>query len=683
MPSSLFQQQIFNKLASFVEHPIGDVFILKGYAGTGKTTMIKRLVEYLDENHIPNMVMAPTGRAAKVLRDRVGKGITIHKGIYNFEDLQCIKADSDDVSEKSFHYVFPVYKKVSKDESIEVVIVDESSMISDVESKGEFFTFGTGKLLSDLLTFSKNVGVKKLIFVGDDAQLPPVTDSHSRALDADYFKANGYNVETATLTEVVRQNKDSGILTVASNIRELLRQPVDKRLTFVVDGNESDVKVLKIEDAVSKYLDRFPVPEVGNGVVVCYSNKACYQYNAAIRERLYGERCEIQPGDIILVNINNYHTYGREIFNGDMAKVVFVGGKEVRSNIPVKHNGVKTHVDLAFRDIDIMFPDDIKVVECKIIESYLESKDRDLKSEEQKALYIDFCMRHPKLKEGSGDFKEALRNDLYFNALRVKYGYAITCHKAQGGEWQEVIVDYSGRIGLADAHLKWCYTASTRAQGILYVINPPHITSVSKLKFSPIGKVLKAPADLFDCNLQIETSFHSPGVPVGVKCKCLGIIEALKNTPYSLSSIQSNLYLEKYDFVCNEKEHINLQVFYDGGCAFKRLPVTNDGSDRDNLCRLINEAKVVVERLNYKPSDETLNELFQRILTLCDELGITITNIKEHLDQYYVIYYFKTNATFAYIQFYYKGNEGFSIAMPKSELGEQDEKLKQLISKLQ
>ena len=171
-----------------------------------------------------------------------------------------------------------------------------------------------------------------------------------------------------------------------------------------------------------------------------------------------------------------------------MAKVVSVGTLETHKNIPVTRDKIKKHITLTFRNIGLLFPGDDEIIYCTIIESLLNSNESDISSDEQRALYIDFCIRHPNLKYGSDEFKLAIRNDKYFNALKVKYGYAITCHKAQGGEWETAFVDYFGQCGLSDSHLRWCYTATTRAKKTLYTINPPNITSFSKLKFSTITK---------------------------------------------------------------------------------------------------------------------------------------------------------------------------------------------------
>ena len=678
MASIPSQQSIFNQLVEFVSSSNTGVFILKGYAGTGKTTMIKELVDYLDRQEIGSIVMAPTGRAAKVLRDKVGKGITIHRGIYDFDNLICIEMESEDVSRKSFRYVFPVRENYSKDSKpISVAIMDESSMISDNESHGEFFTFGSGKLLTDLLEFASNTGIKKLVFVGDDAQLPPVTDNRSKALDVDYFVAKGMAVETATMTEVVRQDENSGILSVANDIRALLDKDRNMRNSFSIKEKDNSVIRLEASEAIGKYLDLYPVPEIGNGVIITYSNVMCYHYNRAIRRRLYGDDVEMQPGDVVLINNNNYHAFGREIFNGDMAKVVAVGELETRPNIPVTREGIKKHITLSFRRVELLFPGDQQATKCTVLESLLNSKDADITADEQRALYIDFCMRHPKLKDGSDEFKLVIREDRFFNALKIKYGYAITCHKAQGGEWETAIVDYYGRCGLSDNHLRWCYTAATRARKTLYTVNPPWF---SKLKFSSITKVTAAPSDFYNANLKTGTIYDNESIPVGARIKLAAISSAIIESSFTMDHVQHCLYMEKMDFAYNENEHVMIQAYYDKSGVFKRLRINGDGSIIDQLSTIINDAPVPELDLMYVPSTELLVELYQRVASACAELGVVITNIKECIDKYYVLYCLKTDATFAYIQFYFGENGSFSTAMPKSELGDQDEKLKQLIN---
>lgn len=678
MSVTLLQQQqaAFDEIQSFLKND-GDIFILKGYAGTGKTTMIKYIVDYLKAQNVKFTVMAPTGRAAKVLRDKVGYGATIHRSIYS-KELTCIEVEDDDKSKKSFQFVFPIIEEPSNEE---LAIVDESSMISDVESHGEFFVFGSGRLLTDLLSSAKAQGIRKILFVGDPAQLPPVTDPYSRALDEAYFAGLGYKVASFELTDVIRQSAESKILQETFKIRDLLAKPRQERKSFVMSPNGQDIISVSEELLPQLYTDLYPSPEVGNGQIVCFSNRLCKYYVDAVRRIIFSNPSSIQVGDILIISSNNYNTYHREIFNGDQVKVFSVGKTECHPNIPVSIGKEKRHINLTFRDIEVLYPDTNDLVPCKIIEDFLESDRPELSNWQMRALYIDFILRHKGLKEGTPEFKKAFINDPYFNALRVKYGYAITCHKSQGGEWDTVFVDYSGRCGLADAHLRWCYTATTRAKQKLYIINAPNITAFSKLVFSQIAKISKAPKDFWP-SYDINTPFHNDSIPFPVKHKCLGIIESLTQTAYSIDRIQSCNYQEKYHFKSTEGETIEIDVWYDGSGFFRKLPVSNDGSPRDMLCDIINKSSFEVPQLNYTPSSDLTRELFQKVYTASVDADVTIANVVEMLDSYYVNYYLITDARFATIQFYIQGENRtmLSTAMPKSELGNDDAKLVHLIN---
>ena len=422
------QQSAFTEIQSFLKNDC-NIFILKGYAGTGKTTMIKYIVDYLKAQNILYTVMAPTGRAAKVLRDKVGSGITIHIGIYS-KVLSCLEVESYDKSKKSFQFVFPIIEEPS---GIYLAIVDESSMISDIESNDEFFVFGSGRLLTDLLSSFKAQGIKKILFVGDPAQLPPVTDPCSRALDESYFKDLGYKVSSFELTDVIRQSTESNILKETFKIRDLLIKPKQERYSFVMNSNDQDIISVSEMSLPQLYTDLYPSPEIGDGQIICYSNRLCKYYVDAVRRIIFPNHSSIQMGDILIICSNNYNTYNREIFNGDQVKVFSVGNKECHSNIPVTIKGEKRHINLTFRDIQVLYPNTNDLISCKIIEDFLESDKPDLSTWQIRALYIDFIIRNRGLKEGTPEFQKAFINDPYFNALRVKYGYAITCHKSQGG----------------------------------------------------------------------------------------------------------------------------------------------------------------------------------------------------------------------------------------------------------
>ena len=218
-PLTSSQQTAFDKIKDFMGSD-SDIFVLKGYAGTGKTHLIKYITNYLNGAKRSYELLAPTGRAAKVLRDRVGRGMTIHKCIYS-RDLITINDDESDGSIKSYKFYFPI---VETPQDFQIMIIDESSMISNKESHNEFLAFGSGVLLDDLLQFVKVCGIEKVIFVGDPAQLPPVGDEHSCALDVEHLTSRGLKVESFELTEVVRQEDDNAILGEATKMRELLKE---------------------------------------------------------------------------------------------------------------------------------------------------------------------------------------------------------------------------------------------------------------------------------------------------------------------------------------------------------------------------------------------------------------------------------------------------------------------------
>lgn len=674
-PLTSSQQTAFDKIKSFL-HNDSDIFVLKGYAGTGKTHLIKYITRYLDDNKMPYEVLAPTGRAAKVLRDRVGKGRTIHSCIFNF-DIICTNEDEEEVDESanSYQLFFPI---VEQKQDYQIMIIDESSMISNVKTQNEYLTFGSGVLLNDLLQFTKVCGINKLIFVGDPAQLPPVMDPRSCALDPDYLSSLGHKVESVELTDVVRQEDNNAILAQATKLRDLLALPRKSRHNLSLDADGKDIIELQASALSDTFTDEFPVPEVGNGITVCFSNIRCFQVNQAIRSIIFPGEETVQVGDIVIINNNNYKSYGIQIFNGDMAKVTRVGEIELHPKVPVTIKGEKRHVDLAFRDIDLFFSKEDFTITCKVFDDLLHSGESDLSVWQMRAVYIDFTLRHQHLKRGTSEFKEALMNDPYFNAVKVKFGYAVTCHKSQGGEWDTVFVDYSGRCGLSDDHLRWCYTATTRAKNRLFTINAPHITSFDRLTFTPISKFGKAPKNFWQEDDSLATTYHPSTDLIGVRLKHLGIEDALKETDFKLHNVVTCNWQDKFDFVSSTGEQVHIEVYYDGAGFFKLVPITGDGSSRDMLAQLINTSMAEPRNFNYEPSDELMRELFQRVTTAAIDADVKIVNVVEMLKQYYVEYHLITDARFALIKFYVN-EKGLSAAVPMSELGADDEKLKRLI----
>lgn len=686
------QQQALDKIAAFLRSD-EKVFILKGYAGSGKTTMIKGLVGFLKSEKREFQVMAPTGRAAKVLRDKTGYGETIHKGIYNFSKLETYRDETEDVAEKSFEYFFPI-KFLNN--THRVIIVDEASMVSDVFTQHELFRFGSGKLMTDLIAFMQfNQPGNKIIFVGDPAQLPPFSGPESKALNEDYFASVGIPCSAFEMKEVARQAADSLILKNATSIRQLLEKTQRNEFSIEIDDKEC-VRLLS-HQVHERYVQDFPIPEVGNGVIISYSNAQCLTYNQMIRSKLFPESPQITEGDIVMINNNNYHTYGVELYNGDMAKVISVSPKIKLQSAPVMvgkgEQQKRKIIQLAFRDIIIRLPHHDRDIPCKIIESLLNNHERDLTIYEMKALYINFVMRFEdeqnlrlargliKYRLGSNEFKEQLKSDPFFNALRVKFGYAITCHKAQGGEWEKAYVDFYARTGLKDDHLRWCYTAITRASKTLFTINPPNITSLTRLKFSQVGKIGKIPANARQYNQVPVTPFHDIHSHPAKRLKYLEIIEKTANTPFHLEKLASNDYQEMYYFT-HEDGQVRIDAWHDEAGIFKTIKAVNPSPVSNELLEIIKHPFEHQYRVEYSPSSDFLESLWGKMQTLCDDLGVQITNVDEQPDHFYVNYFFKTSGIGSYIQFFFNKNGQFSTAMPKSDLGAEDELLNLLIQKL-
>ncbi|WP_299707470.1 AAA family ATPase [uncultured Pontibacter sp.] len=685
------QSTALEKIESFLNSD-SQVFILKGYAGSGKTTILKGLVTHLKATGKDFAMLAPTGRAAKVLRDRTGRGMTIHRGIYNFEKLQLKEVESEDVAEKSFHYYFPIKDEI---EERRVIIVDEASMIAEKKVQHELFTFGTGKLLSDLLTYSKiKTSQNKIIFVGDPAQLPPVTDPTSLAFEKSYFEEHQISVAEAEMKTVMRQAAENPILHNASKFRDLMAHAVRTELELDFD-NKYFIKA-NAEEIAESYTNHFPLPEVGNGVVISFSNAQCLSYNKAIREKIFPNCKDIVAGDVILINNNNYHTYGTELYNGDMAKVIAVSERLETQSAPVYvtegREKVKKTVTLTFRDIVIKLPNHPEDIKCKVFDNLLNNTAADLSITELKALYINFIMRFneeqrrrkeqglPTFREGSEEFRNQLKADPYYNALRIKYGYAITCHKSQGGEWDTVFVDYYGRTGLRDAQLRWSYTAVTRAKDKCYNINPPCFTAFSKLAFAPIGPIGKVPIEAIQFNNIPLSPFHAVGSHACKSLKYHEIADKIADTSFSLDRVETRPHLEIYYFNLDGKE-LRAQAFHDGAGIFSDFVLVGaESEEAKSLLFIINQPYERQFRVDYTPSHPNLEKLYSIVQAGCDIAEVAITNIIELPAKYYVTYYLRTSGISSYIQFYFNGKAQLTKAISKSVNGEQDDKLKQLVN---
>ncbi|TAJ15703.1 ATP-dependent endonuclease [Marinilabiliaceae bacterium JC017] len=425
------------------------VMILKGYAGTGKTSLMKGFVEVLDEFKTPSVLMAPTGRAAKVLSGYVGKpAYTIHKIIYRQ------KSANDGLG--SFDLNF------NKNQDA-VFIVDEASMISNNPNDGT--AFGSGRLLDDVIKYVFMARNARLLIIGDTAQLPPVSVAESPALEKMMLEGYGLSVDECELTDVVRQDLESGILYNATKIRTQIDSEYDlddfPQLQTTGFDDIQRISGEELIETLSTCQDQFGLEET---LVVTRSNKRANLFNNGIRNSILYREEELTRGDYLLIVKNNYHwvkDYKEVDFiaNGDLGEVVRI-------------NGYENLYDLRFADITLRLVDYDLEVDVKVILDVLNMETPGMPAKQQENFFYQVLEDYQYEKSAAKRY-EGVKNNPHYNALQVKFGYAMTCHKAQGGQWKAVFVDqgYITEEHLGKSYLRWLYTAFTRATEKLYLVN--------------------------------------------------------------------------------------------------------------------------------------------------------------------------------------------------------------------
>lgn len=448
------QEESFGLIADFL-HTFSkeSCFILKGYAGTGKTTIISALVGALPRLQKRTVLLAPTGRAAKVMSNYSGRNaLTIHKKIYRKKSAANFQMDFTLADNPHENTLF---------------IIDEASMITTEGAS----IFSNG-LLTDLLQYIQSGNNCSLFIVGDVAQLPPVGLETSPALSADYM-AHQFNLHVFQyeLTDVVRQDKDSGILFNATKIRNEIRldeQTVAYTFPKFVTTSFNDIYRMNGEKLIEGLHYAYDKYGIENSMVICRSNKSANLYNRHIRNQILFREEEITGGDIVMVVRNNYYwlqQYDEKhtgfIANGDMAVVRKV------SNIHEMHG-------FRFADIYLEFMDNNEgdAILCRVILDSIHVDAPHMPYEQLQQLYESIARDYEDIP-AKKDRLEAIKNDPYYNALQIKFAYAITCHKAQGGQWPLVFVDqgYMTDEMLNTEFLRWLYTALTRATKELFLVN--------------------------------------------------------------------------------------------------------------------------------------------------------------------------------------------------------------------
>ncbi len=695
------QREALNAITSFLESD-KSVFILRGYAGTGKTTLLRAIVPAILNIGKIAYLMAPTGRATKVLKERVGYGqtSTIHRAIYsmvkttshlhdengNLFNQNKNNGNIDNHKDDGIGFWFDLRKEPEdgKMPCLRVYIADEASMISSKKTENEILHFGTDIVLNDLLTYAQLGSGGKIIFVGDPVQLPPVGDNRSAALEDEFFASRGISFQSFDLTEVIRQREGSAILNNASMVRNCLESPQRNSLAFI--RKRGEVEDITTSDVVKQYTERCPMPSIGEAVVICFSNNLARLYNNAIRETYFPDKHTIQNGDILQVcrNCRTPNVDGGIIYNGDFLRVLDVSQTTEKQSAPVwtniDGNRCRVNVQLTFRDI-VAQTEYGQVCNMKIVDSLLNGSEPRLTAIEQTSLYVNFKIRHPELKEGSETFNMALTVDPYFNALNAKYGYAITGHKSQGGEWDTVFVDYTQRTGLDNDTLHWVYTTTTRAKKQLYGVNLPNIQPFDKLKFSSITKLSKAPSESVSLADVGNVGYLPDDATSFQKAKCLSVQIALRQTPYRIENIERLQYKDRYHITTPNSAEL-YDCTYNGAGTYTAYNALKTTENTPAIIAALKCRDGYMYKFGYKPETGVLSQLYANICSACDELGITMTNVVAHTGQYYIAYYFITSGIFSLIKFYFDKAGFVTYGQAASDIGEDDTLLQKLIKKL-
>lgn len=443
------QREVFVMLEKFLSSVNEDeCFILKGYAGTGKTTLISALVKVLPKMKLKSVLLAPTGRAAKVISNYSGrKAFTIHKKIYRKKVAASPEMNfvlGDNIMENT------------------LFIVDEASMISD-----QVHDYSRQSLLQDLISYVYNGKNCKLMLVGDTAQLPPVGSAISPALNgqfvSDQFRLKVFTYE---LTDVVRQEKESGILFNATQLRELVRKGEEVFPKFKIRGYKDIFRMTgeRLVEGLNYAYDKYGME---NTIVICRSNKNANAYNQNIRNRILYREEELSGGDHIMVVRNNYFwlkpedNSGDFIANGDIARI-----RKVRR---IEEQYGFRFAELVIELLD--YPEE-EPLSCKVMLDTLYSETPSLSNADNKRFYEAVLQDYMHIENKKFRMEE-LKKDPYYNALQIKFAFAVTCHKAQGGQWPAVFIDqgYLTDEMLNTEFLRWLYTGVTRSNKELFLVN--------------------------------------------------------------------------------------------------------------------------------------------------------------------------------------------------------------------
>lgn len=675
------QGKCVDALEAFLADRTKRIFLLKGDAGTGKTFLAKGLVEYLSSQGRASQIAAPTGRAAKIIGAKTGRDArTLHSLIYDYRDMKEYGEGEDAQGLETFK----VYADVAanRDQANAVYIIDEASLVSDAYSESEFFRSGSGYLLRDLMSYvglDQTENDRKIIFLGDPAQLTPVGMNTSPALDIAYLSEHfGQDAAEYRLREVVRQKAGSGVLRNVGPLRDGLDTKTFRGLRFEFDD---DVRRLSVDEVLAAYME---IQRTGGDelpIIVTRSNREAADFNRSVRSRLFPGQEMVASGDRLIVTSNTL-VGGRFLANGEFVQVAGAEPLVERRTVTLKQRDgdrgdVRTlEVDLLFRDIDIAvpLPDGTEAVQqVKVLDGLLHDRNATLSVEHQRALYVDFLKRHPDLRRGDPRLMaQVIRQDPYFNAVRAKFGYAVTCHKAQGGEWGHVFVACpGGQDPRSPDYFRWLYTAMTRSSSKLYLIDPPeiriqvagglpiagsHIATQAGAKNQPEGEAPSlSPLAAFQQGLldRVREMLTRTGIT----------IDDVAHHQY-----QEAMYLSRGSDACRANVSYNAR-FKIGAVATGQAnafaqevamllgPLTGQ-----SLSNPPSPGPGAAAAATTSPSRPFLKEFHDRLTPLMGAREITVASLKEQ--QWSQRYTFARSGETAIVDIYYDGRDRFTRCMP-------------------
>lgn len=648
------QQAIAEQFNEFLDSN-SHIFMIKGSAGTGKTTLLKHLVEVVGARDIASYLMAPTGRASMILGEKVGdEATTVHRFIYlitkekeNVDDDDIFRVRSNDTADNAIYFV------------------DEASMVGDIEDLDEDVKFGSGRLLTDLMAFAncKN-SRRKIVFIGDYAQLPPVGQNFSPALSEEYIQEEyGLLVQTAVLTTVIRQAAESGIYKSADAIRKGIDATQYTEFGLV---NSDDVVPFSADEFIMRYNELKAIDGEDEIMVITPSNAQALGYNEIIRHNKYGTtNLPVQVGDLLLITHNNY-SQENVLFNGSFVRV-----HSVCNEVETQYAFVgDERIAIRFRSVEVLING--APFEYYILEDFLTEREGRLSQKMHKALWANFAqrMREEKITPKMKEFNMRKRMDPYFNALHCKYGYAITCHKSQGGEWKNVLVDMNVWMGrMCESFFRWAYTAVTRAKNRLFHISSPEFNAINQFAMHPI-MVCKAGGTMFsvlqgtDYKEYFGSKMRGVAVKSGIDC----------------SDSCHIAWQHRFSF-SNENERCTLIVWYNAKFYTGKIQVYQTSSvEFAQQCIELMKHTMHNAKYTFIPKFDFQAQMHTHIVDVVNECGLSLMNVVQN--QWDDIYYIATDADTASVKFYYNAKGVYTHAIPSSTLGAEDYKLKKLIDNL-